>query len=99
MKRALTINNLIGTVNDNLWIRIKNIKDKADFNCYNDYTDYEEQYEKEPILWEGNIIDATNYYLKFIAHIDIYNDFSKNIYDNSALGMDIYIVMEDNNEN
>lgn len=99
MKRALTINNLIGTVDDNLWVRIKNIKDKVDFNCCNTYTDYEEQYEKEPILWEGNIVDATSYYLKFIAYIDIYNDFSKNFYDNSALGMDIYIAMEDNNEN
>jgi hypothetical protein len=98
MKSALTINNLIGTVDDNLWVRIKNIKDKVDFNCCNDYTDYEELCEKEPILWEGNIIDATNYYLKFIAHIDIYNDFSKNIYDNSGLGMDIYIAMEDDNE-
>ena len=92
MKRPLTINNLIGTVDDNLWVRIKNIKDKVDFNCCNNYTDYEELYEKEPILWEGKIIDATEYYLKFIAHIDIYNDFSKNIYDNSALGMDIYIA-------
>lgn len=99
MKRPLTINNLIGTVDDNLWVRIKNIKDKVDFNCCNTYTAYEELYEKEPILWEGNIIDATKYYLKFIARIDIYNDFSKNIYDNSALGMDIYIAMEDNDEN
>ena len=99
MKKALTINNLIGTVNDNLWVRIKNIKDKVDFNCCNTYTEYEELYEKEPILWEGNIIDATEYYLKFIARIDIYNDFSKNIYDNSALGMDIYIALEDSNEN
>ena len=99
MKRPLTINNLIGTVDDNLWVRIKNIKDKVDFNCCNTYTEYEELYKKEPILWEGNIINATKYYLKFIAHIDIYNDFFKNIYDNSALGMDIYIVMEDNNEN
>ena len=98
MKNALTINNLIGTVENNLWVRIKNIKDKVDVNCCNDYTEYEELYEKEPILWEGNIIDATNYYLKFIAHIDIYNDFSKNFYDNSALGMDIYIAMEDDNE-
>lgn len=99
MNRPLTINSLIGTVDDNLWVRIKNIKDKVDFNCCNDYTDYEEQYEKEPILWEGNIIDATNYYLKFVAHIDIYYDFSKHFYDNSGLGLDIYIVMEDNNEN
>jgi hypothetical protein len=92
MKRALTIHNLIGTVDDNLWIRIKNIKDKS-------ISDNEEDYEKEPIIWEGRLIDATAYYLKFIAYINIYNDFSKNIYDNSALGMDIYIVMEDNNEN
>ena len=98
MKRTLTINNLIGTVEDNLWVRIKNIKDKVDYNCCNDCTDYEKLYEKEPILWEGRIIDATKYYLKFIAHINIYNDFSKNFYDNSALGMDIYIAMEDNNE-
>ena len=97
MKNALTINNLIGTVEDNLWVRIKNIKDKVDYNCCNDCTDYEKLYEKEPILWEGRIIDATKYYLKFIAHINIYNDFSKNFYDNSALGMDIYIAMEDNN--
>ena len=79
MKRPLTINNLIGTVDDNLWVRIKNIKDKVDFNCCNNYADYGEQYGREPILWEGNIIDATNYYLKFIAHIDIYNDFSKKL--------------------
>lgn len=92
MNRPLTINSLIGTVDDNLWVRIKSIENKVDFNCCNNYTDYEEAYEEELILWEGKIIDATEYYLKFIAHIDIYNNFSKNIYDNSALGMDIYIA-------
>lgn len=39
MKNALTINNLIGTVENNLWVRIKSIKDKVDFNCCNDYMD------------------------------------------------------------